>query len=149
MKCPLILPLLLLSTVCAFGAEPLRLVKKYEELAAHGLKASLLRHDGTVAGIRVNAVDPQKKLPAWMQALYLASRDGEARDVLYEFDMARPNRVQAFFGWSETQRGSLIIIGPVLPGRESFKDGSYLAIPADDLITWLEDEKKKPAEPVK
>jgi hypothetical protein len=127
--------LLLLGT-CAFGGEPLTVVKSYEEFAAQGLKADVLYYGGKVGALRVESIDPVKKLPEWMQAFYLAKRNAETAEPEYEFDMSKPDRVSAFIGWNETKADWVLIIGPDLREFDTFKGKKYLAISVNDLIAW-------------
>ena len=134
---------LLLIASAALGGEPLTVVSRYEEFAAHGLKADVFYNKGKVMALGVESVDPAKRLPDWMQAFYVAKRDAETAQPLYSFDMNKPNRVGAFFGWSETDADLVLIIGPRLRDGQTFKGKQYLAIAVKDLISWRGNTARK------
>jgi hypothetical protein len=133
------IPVLLLVFLVAgaFAGEPLTVVKTYEEFAAYGLKADVIYDKNQkIMAINVEAVDPAKKLPDWMQAFYVAPRDAQTARPTYVFDMAKPNRVGAFMGWMAGKSDLVFIVGPSLREGQTFTGKQYLAISADDLIAW-------------
>lgn len=136
----LVLFLLFLLGFGAFAGEPVTVVTRYDEFAAHGLEADVMYHEGKVMALTVKSVDRAKKPPAWMQAFYVSKGDAETAMLYYDF---AGGSVGAFIGWSENQPDSVLIIGPKLRDRETFKGKQYVAIKVNDLIAWRGRNKKE------
>ena len=118
-------------------AKEIKVVERYEDFAATGLKADVKYYKGKVLSLGVKAVDPKVVLPEWMQAFYVLRRDHNRGHALYIFDMTQPDRVGATIGW--TERGTenvVLLIGPRLQEGDTFDGKTYIAISAADLIRW-------------